>query len=401
MFVKFKSALAYEELVTLPTVEELEKSTLNLSRALIERPSIAPNEMGCLSIVENRLSKLAMVNQRFDSGAVSNLYSSFANKKPILALVGHVDVVPPGDLANWHSDPFKPLQKDGYLYGRGSVDMKSAVAAMVVALEHFCKLDIRKNIDIALVLTSDEEGDAIEGVKHLVEQMSARGQKVNWALVGEPSSEKQIGDSIKIGRRGSLTGKVTLKGKQGHVGYPAQIINPVKQASKLLYRLQTKQWDLPSRFFPATSFQVVKFDCDSGAENISPASLEFLFNMRYSPKQTVDKLQANIEKKIKKTGLEYQIDWKLDAEPFITRRSLIRNVVTDVIQNEFDIKPKLSTAGGTSDGRFFAKTGTQVIELGLCNKRIHQANERVPINDLGKLASLYLKVLIQMNAANA
>lgn len=401
MFVKFKSALAYEELVTLPSVKELEESTLNLSRALIERPSITPNEMGCLSIVENRLSKLAMVNQRFDSGAVSNLYSSFANKKPILALVGHVDVVPPGDLANWDSDPFKPIQKNGYLYGRGSVDMKSAVAAMVVALEHFCKLNISKNIDIALVLTSDEEGDAVEGVNHLVEQLSARGKKVNWALVGEPSSEKKIGDSIKVGRRGSLTGKVTLKGKQGHVGYPAQIINPVKQASKLLYRLQTKQWDLPSRFFPATSFQVVKFDCDSGAENISPASLEFLFNMRYSPKQTVDKLQANIEKKIKKTGLEYHIDWKLDAEPFITRRSLIRNVVTDVIQNEFDIKPKLSTAGGTSDGRFFANTGTQVIELGLCNKRIHQANERVPIRDLGKLASLYLKVLIQMNAANA
>ncbi|TQV88198.1 succinyl-diaminopimelate desuccinylase [Aliikangiella coralliicola] len=387
--------------VSLPPVEELQIATLSLSRALIERPSITPNDAGCLNIIENRLTKLGMANERMDFAPVSNLFSSFQSNKPMLAFVGHTDVVPPGDLTSWHTEPFLPIEKNGYLHGRGSVDMKTAVAAMVIALEYFVKLGLKQNVDIGFMLTSDEEGEAVHGIKHVVERLQARGQKVNWALVGEPSSEEKVGDSIKIGRRGSLTASVILKGKQGHVGYPSQIVNPVKQASKLLNKLQHKQWDMPSRFFPATSFQVVKFHCDSGAENISPATAEFVFNMRYSPKQTVEKLQNYIEKKVAKSGLEYQITWKVDAEPFITRRSLIRKVVEQVTSNSVGYKPKLSTAGGTSDGRFLAQMGTQVVEFGLCNKGIHQANEKVLITDLGLLTSMYLKILIQMNGLNA
>ncbi|TQV72250.1 succinyl-diaminopimelate desuccinylase [Aliikangiella marina] len=387
--------------VQLPTAEDLQQATLSLTNALVEKPSVTPNDAGCLTMIENRLRKINMLNERFDSAPVTNLFSSYGNNKPLLVLVGHVDVVPPGDLSNWHTDPFVPVEKDGYLYGRGSVDMKSSVAAMVVALEEFEKLKLHKNIDIGLVLTSDEEGEATQGVKYLVEQLQLKGKRAQWALVGEPSSEETLGDSIKVGRRGSLTGRVILKGRQGHVGYPAQIINPVKSASKLLAKFESKQWDLPSRFFPATSFQTVKFICDSGAENISPASLEFIFNLRYSPKQTLEKLRGYIEKKIQKTGLEYEIEWKVDAEPFLTHRSPIRKCVEQVIEQELAISPKLSTAGGTSDGRFFAKTGTHVVELGLCNKTIHQANERVPVADLGKLAALYLNILIQMNQANA
>ena len=384
----------------LPSAKQLTSKVLSLSYGLLEKASITPNEAGCLGLVENRLKKIGMLNERMDSAPVSNLFSSFGNHKPTLAFVGHVDVVPPGDLSNWETEPFKPVEKDGFLYGRGSVDMKTAVAAMVVALEEFEKLGLEKNIDIAIMLTSDEEGEATQGIKHVVDCLQERGQIINWALVGEPSSEKTLGDSIKIGRRGSLTARVILKGKQGHVGYPAQIENPVKHASKILNKLQHKQWDLPSRFFPATSLQVVKFQCDSGADNISPASVKFDFNMRFSPKQTVVKLKKYIEKQLKKSGQPYEVEWIIDAEPFITRRSSIRQVVEQVTLETNQSKPKLSTAGGTSDGRFLAKTGTQVVELGLCNKRIHQANERAPVKDLGKLALMYLKILVQMNQRN-
>ena len=291
--------------IDLPTAEELQQATLSLTNTLVEKPSVTPNDAGCLTLIENRLSKIGMLNERFDSAPVTNLLSSYSNNKPLFVFVGHVDVVPPGDLSNWQTDPFVPVEKDGYLYGRGSVDMKSAVAAMVVAFEEFNKLKIHKNIDIGLVLTSDEEGEATHGVKYLVEQLQLKGKRAQWALVGEPSSEETLGDSIKVGRRGSLTGRVVLKGRQGHVGYPAQIINPVKSASKLLAKFESKTMGFyPRDFFPATSFQTVKFICDSGAENISPASLEFIFNLRYSPKQTLEKLRAYIEKKIQKTGLE-------------------------------------------------------------------------------------------------
>lgn len=397
---KLKSKSYWQSLPELPSVSEMRDSALSLSHALISRASITPNESGCLALVENRLAKLKMSNERMDSTPVSNLFSCFGNGKPTLAFVGHIDVVPPGDLSNWHTDPFEPVEKDGFLYGRGSVDMKTAVAAMVVALEHFDALPIEKSIDIAMMLTSDEEGEATKGIKYLVERLQQKGRHIQWALVGEPSSENIVGDSIKVGRRGSLTARVSLKGKQGHVGYPAQINNPVKHASKILNKLQNKQWDLPSRFFPATSLQVVKFQCDSGADNISPASVDFVFNMRFSPKQTVQKLQKYIEKQLNKTKSEYQVEWIIDAEPFITRRSLIRSVVEKVAFETNQMKPKLSTAGGTSDGRFLAKTGTQIVELGLCNKRIHQANERAPIEDIGKLAMMYLKILIQMNFEN-
>ncbi|MET1255205.1 succinyl-diaminopimelate desuccinylase [Aliikangiella maris] len=389
------------ESIDLPSARELTQATLSLSHALIEKPSITPLEAECLTLIENRLTKLSMNNQRMDKGEVSNLYSSFDNGKPVFCFVGHIDVVPPGDINNWHTDPFKPVEKEGYLYGRGSVDMKTAVAAMVVAIEQFEKLGLQKHIDIALVLTSDEEGDAIDGVNHVVAELEKKQQKVCWALVGEPSSDEQVGDTIKIGRRGSLTGYLTFIGKQGHVGYPEHIINPVKAASKIVYKFQNKQWDFPSRFFPASSFQVVKYQCDSGAENISPASVNICFNIRYSPKQTAQKLINYIEKKSAATGLTYEATWKIDAEPFITRRSLVREVVQQVVLQTQGFKPKLSTAGGTSDGRFFAKTGTQVVELGLCNHRIHQANERAPINDLGVLALMYLKILIQLNQQNA
>lgn len=394
-----RSKAAFDDHV-LPPAEALEQATYQLSCELIKKPSVTPNDAGCMEIISARLVKLGMLNERMDSSPVSNLFCSFNNHKPLFVFVGHTDVVPPGDLSCWQTDPFKPEDKNGYLCGRGSVDMKSAVAAMVVAIENFAQLKIEKNIDIGLVLTSDEEGDAIQGVKHLVERLNSRGQKAVWAVVGEPSSEQQLGDSIKIGRRGSLTAKVTLRGKQGHVGYPSQIINPVNYANKLLLKLENKQWDLPSRFFPATTFQVVKFQCDSGAENLSPASVEFVFNMRFSPKQTAKKLQNYIQKKIKRLELDYDVEWKIDAEPFITRRSLVRKVVSQVVQSQQKIKPKLSTSGGTSDGRFFAQMGTKIVELGLCNKTIHQANERAPIADLGLLASLYLKILIQMNAEN-
>lgn len=282
------------------------------------------------------------------------------------------------------------------IFGRGASDMKGSLAAMIVAVEAFVKRYPKHKGSIGFMLTSDEEGDAVDGTKHIVSSLQQRGEVIDYAIVGEPTTEKRLGDSIRIGRRGSINGKITIRGKQGHVGYPEQLSNPIHNSSKLIHKLATKRWDMPSRYFPSTSFQLVKVHSGSGAMNVTPASLEMLFNFRYSPRNSFEKITGYVEKKAKKYGLDAEFSWEHEAEPYITRRGKLRKTVQKVIQQESQIKTKLTTGGGISDGRYIKQLATQVIELGPCNKTIHQANECVSISELNRLCHMYYRLLEEL-----
>ena len=370
--------------------------TLELSLQLLRQPSVTPVDHDCQNIMAERLAKVDfnIENMRFED--VDNLWARRGTESPVFCFAGHTDVVPTGQLDAWNSDPFLPSIRDGKLYGRGSADMKTALAAMVVASERFVSKHPDHKGSIAFLITSDEEGPSINGTVKVVETLEARNEKIKWCLVGEPSSTHQLGDIVKNGRRGSLNGVLTVQGKQGHVAYPHLAQNPIHLATKALDELCATTWDNGNEYFPATSFQISNIHAGTGATNVIPGTLEVTFNFRYSPEVTAEILKQRVIETLDRHQLNYSIDWTLSGLPFLTPVGELVNAARTAIKNVTGVETELSTSGGTSDGRFIAPTGAQVLELGVLNATIHQINEHVNVDDLEPLAEIYEQILQQL-----
>ncbi len=370
-----------------------QSETLELSLQLLRQPSVTPVDHTCQDIMAKRLEKIGfnIENMRFDD--VDNLWARKGTKAPVFCFAGHTDVVPTGNLDAWNSDPFVPEIRDGKLYGRGSADMKTALAAMVVASERFVKKHPNHKGSIAFLITSDEEGPSINGTVKVIETLEARNEKMDWCLVGEPSSTNKLGDIVKNGRRGSLNANLTVKGKQGHVAYPHLAVNPIHSFSKALAELCETVWDNGNEYFPATTFQVSNINSGTGATNVVPGTLNTLFNFRYSTEVTAEELKARTLEILDRHHVEYEISWTLSGLPFLTPVGELVNAAKSAILNVTGVETKLSTSGGTSDGRFIAPTGAQVLELGVLNATIHQINEHVNVDDLEPLAEIYEQIL--------
>ena len=370
--------------------------TLELSLQLLRQPSVTPVDHDCQNIMAERLTKVGfnIENMRFED--VDNLWARRGTESPVFCFAGHTDVVPTGQLDAWNSDPFLPSIRDGKLYGRGSADMKTALAAMVVASERFVTKHPNHKGSIAFLITSDEEGPSINGTVKVVETLEARNEKMTWCLVGEPSSTHQLGDIVKNGRRGSLNGVLTVQGKQGHVAYPHLAQNPIHLATKALDELCATTWDNGNEYFPATSFQISNIHAGTGATNVIPGTLEVTFNFRYSTEVTAEILKQRVIETLDKHQLNYNIDWTLSGLPFLTPVGELVNAARTAIKNVAGVETELSTSGGTSDGRFIAPTGAQVLELGVLNATIHQINEHVNVDDLEPLAEIYEQILEQL-----
>lgn len=372
--------------------------TLDLSLQLLRQPSVTPVDHTCQPIMAERLAAVGfnIENMRFED--VDNLWARRGTQEPVFCFAGHTDVVPTGHLDAWHSDPFLPEIRDGKLYGRGSADMKTALAAMVVASERFVKKHPDHKGSIAFLITSDEEGPSINGTVKVIETLEARNEKMKWCLVGEPSSTHTLGDIVKNGRRGSLNAVLTVKGKQGHVAYPHLAVNPIHIASKAITELCDTVWDHGNEYFPATSFQISNIHAGTGATNVVPGTMAVTFNFRYSTEVTAEQLKARVLEILDRNNLEYDIKWTLSGLPFLTPVGELVNAAKTAIKNVTGTETELSTSGGTSDGRFIAPTGAQVLELGVLNATIHQINEHVNIDELEPLAEIYEQILIELLA---
>ena len=368
-------------------------ATLELAQALIARPSVTPEDSGCLGLIAERLAPLGFSLERIDANGVSNLWARRGNARPLVCLAGHTDVVPTGPLDKWGSDPFVPTIRDGKLYGRGAADMKSSLAAFVVAAERFVAATPNHRGSVALLLTSDEEGDAVDGTVRVVEALKARGETIDCCIVGEPTSFNRFGDMIKNGRRGSLSAKLTVKGIQGHVAYPERVRNPVHQAAPALAELAATRWDEGNEYFPPTSFQISNIRAGTGATNVVPGELEVLFNFRFSTASTMEGLQRRVHEILDRHGLEYAIHWTLGGRPFLTPRGPLVDAVVDAIHATTGVTPELSTSGGTSDGRFIADICPEVVEFGPLNATIHKIDECVDVADLEPLTAAYQGIL--------
>lgn len=370
--------------------------TLELSLQLLRQPSVTPIDHDCQNIMAERLANIGfhIENMRFED--VDNLWARRGTESPVFCFAGHTDVVPTGQLEAWNSDPFLPSIRDGKLYGRGAADMKTALAAMVVASERFVAKHPNHKGSIAFLITSDEEGPSINGTVKVVETLEARQEKMTWCLVGEPSSTHQLGDIVKNGRRGSLNGVLKVQGKQGHVAYPHLAANPIHLATKALTELCDTVWDHGNEYFPATSFQISNIHAGTGATNVIPGTLDVTFNFRYSTEVTADILKQRVIQTLDQHQLTYSIDWTLSGLPFLTPVGELVSAATNAIKNVTGVDTELSTSGGTSDGRFIAPTGAQVLELGVLNATIHQINEHVNVADLEPLAEIYEQILQQL-----
>ena len=368
-------------------------ATLDLSLQLLRQPSVTPVDHNCQNLMAERLEKIGfkIETMRFDD--VDNLWARKGTEAPVFCFAGHTDVVPTGNLDAWNTDPFVPEIRDGKLYGRGSADMKTALAAMVVASERFVAKHPDHKGSIAFLITSDEEGPSINGTVKVVETLEARQEKMTWCLVGEPSSTDKLGDIIKNGRRGSLNGVLTVKGKQGHVAYPHLAINPIHTASKVIAELCETVWDHGNEYFPATSFQISNIQAGTGATNVVPGNMTVTFNFRYSTEVTADQLKTRVLEILDQHQVDYEIEWTLSGLPFLTPVGELVNAARQAIRNVTGVETELSTSGGTSDGRFIAPTGAQVLELGVLNATIHQINEHVDVADLEPLAEIYEQIL--------
>ena len=368
-------------------------ATLDLSLELLRQPSVTPVDHTCQTIMADRLEKAGFTieHMRFDD--VDNLWARRGAESPVFCFAGHTDVVPTGSLEDWNSNPFFPEIRDGKLYGRGSADMKTALAAMVVASERFTAKHPNHKGSIAFLITSDEEGPSINGTVKVVETLEARNEKMDWCLVGEPSSTNTLGDIVKNGRRGSLNAKLTVKGKQGHIAYPHLAVNPIHMASKALAELCETVWDNGNEYFPATSFQISNINSGTGATNVVPGTMTALFNFRYSTEVTAEELKSRTLEILDRHNVDYDIEWTLSGLPFLTPVGELVNAAKTAILNVTGVETELSTSGGTSDGRFIAPTGAQVLELGVLNATIHQVNEHVNVNDLEPLAEIYEQIL--------
>jgi succinyl-diaminopimelate desuccinylase len=370
--------------------------TLELSRALIERPSVTPDDHGCQQMLAERLQPLGFVIEHLRFGEVDNLWARRGNGKPLFVFAGHTDVVPPGPLHEWTNPPFEAVVRDGYLYGRGAADMKGSIAAMVTACERFIAGHAGHSGSIAFLITSDEEGPSVNGTVKVMEMLKSRNEQIDWCLIGEPSCKRKIGDTIKNGRRGSLNGRLEIRGKQGHVAYPQLADNPIHRAAPALAELVAVEWDSGNEFFPPTTFQISNIMAGSGTENVIPGVLNIMFNLRFSTASTADSICSRIDEILTRHGLDYEITWKLSGAPFLTPAGELVDAARAAIQSTVGIETLLSTSGGTSDGRFIAPTGAQVVELGPVNATIHQINECVNASELDKLTVIYEKILIQL-----
>ena len=368
-------------------------ATLELTHDLIARASVTPADEGCQDLMASRLSQVGFQVERLRYGNVDNLWARRGAGAPLLCFAGHTDVVPTGPLEEWRSDPFKPAIRDGLLYGRGAADMKSGLAAMLTAAESFVAECGAHRGAIAFLITSDEEGPSTDGTRRVVETLRERGEKIDWCIVGEPSSETSIGDTIKIGRRGSLSGRLTVHGVQGHIAYPQFADNPIHSFAPALAELSSRLWDQGNEHFQPTTFQVSNLNAGTGAPNVIPGELKARFNLRYSPVQTLDELKRTVEEVLGRHRVNYTLEWYLSGEPFYTPPGPLSNAVCAAVRTVTGREPTLSTGGGTSDGRFIAPMGAQVVELGVVNASIHKVNECVRIEDIDTLHAIYLQVL--------
>lgn len=370
--------------------------TLDLTLALMREPSVTPFDANCQTLMIERLEKIGFRVERLRFGDVDNFWARRGESGPVLAFAGHTDVVPTGPVENWSVQPFAPEIRDGMLIGRGAADMKGSLAAMVVACERFVSAHPDHKGSIAFLITSDEEGVAINGTVKVVEHLEARNEKITWALVGEPSSSERLGDVIKNGRRGSLNGILTVIGVQGHVAYPQKADNPIHRAAPALAELTHEVWDHGNDFFPATSFQISNISAGTGANNVIPGEMKVVFNFRFSTEVTEADLRERTEAILKKHGLLYKLDWSLSGHPFLTAKGEMVSAAVESIREICGIETELSTSGGTSDGRFIAPTGAQVLELGPLNATIHKVNEEVRAADLDTLTDVYERILVKL-----
>ncbi len=373
-------------------------ATLDLTLDLISRPSVTPIDADCQTIMAERLAKIGFHIEKMRFSDVDNLWARRGTTAPLFCFAGHTDVVPTGDLGKWSSAPFAPEIRDGQLYGRGTADMKSALAAMVVACERFVAEHPNHQGSVAFLITSDEEGPSINGTVKVIEALEARNEKIKWCLVGEPSSTNTLGDVIKNGRRGSLNGILTVHGKQGHVAYPHLADNPIHRAAPAITELSNEVWDHGNDFFPATSFQISNLSSGTGANNVIPADINIVFNFRFSTELTADQLKARTHAILDKHNLKYTLDWSLSGQPFLTAEGELVAAAQAAIRETVGVETELSTSGGTSDGRFIAPTGAQVLELGVLNATIHQINEHVDVASLEPLTDIYQSILTKLLA---
>ncbi len=374
-------------------------ATFELVQDLIRRPSVTPVDAGCQQLIVERLTPLGFKAETLARNGTTNLWLRRGTARPNVTFAGHTDVVPTGPLGQWTSDPFQPTVRDGLLFGRGASDMKSSIAAFVVACEEFVAARPQHPGSISLLITSDEEGPAKDGTVMVVEELVRRGEAIDCCIVGEPTSVDRLGDTIKNGRRGSLSGKLTVKGVQGHVAYPQLARNPVHMLAPALAELASEVWDQGNDYFPATTFQVSNIHAGTGATNVIPGTCEVDFNLRFAPVSTADALQARIEAILRKHGVEYDLRWTVGAQPFLTQPGALVDAISGAIRAETGAGPELSTTGGTSDGRFIATMCPQVVEFGPPNATIHKINECIRVTDLEPLKNIYRRTLEHLLAA--
>ncbi len=372
--------------------------TLDLAAELIRRPSVTPEDGGCQDLLAQRLAASGFRLEHLPFGEVRNLWARRGSDRPLFCFAGHTDVVPPGPRDHWDSDPFTPAVREGKLYGRGACDMKGEIAAMVTAAEAFVRDHPDHPGSIAFLITSDEEGPSVDGTVRVVETLEARGEKIDWCLVGEPSSQERLGDTLKNGRRGSLNGFLTVKGRQGHVAYPHRAVNPLHVLAPSLVELVDEEWDQGNAFFPPTTFQIANLNTGTGAENVIPGTLTAQFNFRFSTEVTAETLQHRVGTILDRGGFDYDLTWRLSGDPFLTPAGALVEAASLAILETLGYRPQLSTGGGTSDGRFIAPTGAQVLELGAINASIHQVNEHVGVEELEQLSTIYRRILERLLA---
>jgi len=372
---------------------ELSEPVIDLLCELIRCRSVTPDDAGCQALLENRLVPLGFTCETLRFNDVTNLWARRGTGGPVLCFAGHTDVVPPGDIDEWHSDPFEPTFRDGELYARGSADMKSGLAAMILALEEFVATHPNHNGSVAMLITSDEEGRARDGTLKVMETLAARNEVIDWCVLGEPSSQQQLGDIVRIGRRGSLTGMLSVRGIQGHVAYPHLADNPIRRFAPVLAELHHVEWDNGNAYFPPTSFQVVDVRAGVGAPNVTPAELRARFNFRYSTEWTHESLQQRVHEIFDAHDIDYEIEWHLSGKPFLTEPGTLIDAVSQSVTEHTGKAPELSTGGGTSDGRFISPAGVDVVELGPVNASIHKIDEHVNVADVVTLKSMYRRIL--------
>jgi succinyl-diaminopimelate desuccinylase len=367
--------------------------TLDLTVDLMGRASVTPADEGCQAVMMARLAAAGFAVEKLTYGNVENFWARRGSAGPVLCFAGHTDVVPTGPLEEWRTKPFEPTVRDGVLFGRGAADMKSGLAAMVTAAEEFVASHPGHRGTIAFLITSDEEGPSVDGTKRVVETLQARGDRIDWCIVGEPSSELVLGDTVKIGRRGSLSGRLTVHGVQGHIAYPHLALNPIHAVAPALAELTSREWDQGNEHFQPTTFQVSNLNAGTGAPNVIPGELKARFNLRYSPVQTLEQLKQTVEEILRRHQVNFTLEWYVSGEPFYTPQGALSDAVCQAVAAVAGQPPKLSTGGGTSDGRFIATLGAQIVELGVINASIHKVNEQVRAADIDGLHRMYVGVL--------